>query len=156
MSNLLKVWTPDDVQNSQDQAKAFCEYAQQVAGIAWPTGADIAIVRKKAKTFFEHYPHTDWRTLCRVVQWCKARRRRPPRIWMVLDKFRDAHTAGFLPELDSQEQIEQHIECGIADALASETREGWRRRLIMARGPQQKRSVLSEWQSSSQALSNSR
>ena len=155
MSMLLKNWTPDEVQNADDQAKAFCNYLQQAVGVPMPTGNDIALVRKKAKDFFDAYPHTDWRTLCRVGLWCRARKRRPPRPWMVIDKYRDAWAAGYIPELNQTDRVEDVIEEGITKALQVEQREGWRRRLLMARGAESRRKVFTEWESEQLASSSS-
>lgn len=152
MTMLLKTWTPDDVQRAADPSKAFCEYVQQIIGVPYPTGKDIAVVRKKAKDFFGQYPHCDWRTLCRVAQWCKSRKKRPARTYTVIEMFRDAWAAGYLPELN-RDRREADVEAGIAEALAVEDREGWRRRLVMARSPEIRRRVYFEWRSDRQSLS---
>lgn len=146
MSSILKTWTPEDVAHADDPYKAFCSYVQQSVGIPYPTGKDIAIVRKKAKDFFEMYPAADWFTLCRIAQWAKSRKKRPPRIWMLIDKHRDAWAAGVIPEISYNAVPEDiDVEAGIAKALDQETRPGWRRRLTMARGPEFRKGVLLEW-----------
>jgi len=152
----LKTWTPDEVQSADDKAKAFCEYLQQAVGIPLPTGKDIALVRRKAKDFFNEYPHTDWRTLCRVGNYCRQRKKRLPRSWMVIDKYREAWSAGFLPELNQTERREEDVERAIAAALEHEQREGWRRRLLMARTAETRRKALGEWESEQLASSSSR
>lgn len=145
MSLTLKTWTPDDVQAHEDQAVAFSEYAQQTLGVPWPTIKDQMILRKKAKEFFKHYPHTDWRTLCRVVQWAANRKKRYAHVWAIVDAFRYAYKDGALPELDPQNQTNQPVEDQIYEALQHETDEVWRRRLMLAQGVTQQKEVLREW-----------
>jgi len=141
----LKTWTPDAVQADDDQPKAFAEYAQQTLGVPWPTLKDLILLRKKANEFFEHYPHTDWRTLCRVVDWAANRKKRYSRVWMLVDDFRKAWAAGALPELDPNRQTNATVEEQIFEALETETDESWRRRLLLAQGARQQEEVLALW-----------
>lgn len=142
----LERWTPEKVAAAPDPALAFSEYVQQTLGTPWPTMKDQAILRKRCNEFFEHYPRASWFTLCRVVVWCKRSRkyRRPTRVWVVVDAFRDAWSAGALPELDitvSDEELEDRI----TEALAVEERDSWRRRLIGAVGVEARRRAYEEW-----------
>lgn len=141
----LTVWTPEKVQEAKDKPKAYAEYCQQIIGTPWPTIKDMAILRKKIKEFFSHYPQCDYRSLCRIAQWARARKRRPNRTWMVVALFRDAWRDGYLPELDPAERREENIEQAIADALDEENREEWRRRLLGARGVEARREAYNEW-----------
>jgi hypothetical protein len=104
----------------------------------------MAILRKKCKEFFEHYPQADWRTLCKVVQWAKEHRKRFTRVWGVVGCFRNAWTAGCLPELDVPES-DPHLEMEISRALEGEERDSWRRRLLGAQGYEARREALEEW-----------
>lgn len=144
---ILKTWTPDDVQHAPDPAHAFAEYVQQTLGVPWPTVKDMAILRKKCREFFEHYPQVDWRTLCRVVVYMRNRKRRVPRMWMVVDEFRKAYTAGQLPELDPHRRDDEAITARINEALAVEDDEIWRRRLVLAEGAVHQQEVFQQWQS---------
>lgn len=145
----LHVWTPSDVQNAADPAKAFADYCQQTMGVPWPTIGDLKILRKKANEFFEHYPQADWTTLCRVAQWCRSRKRRCSRVWLVVDEFRNAWAKGGLPELDPRDNADERVEEGIERALEAEERPEWRRRLIAARGVDARREAYQEWLASS-------
>jgi hypothetical protein len=93
----LTTWTPEKVQAAQDKPRAFAEYCQQTIGTPWPTLKDMTILRKKIKEFFEHYPRCDYRSLCRVANWCRARKRRPTRAWLVIESFRDAWRTATCP-----------------------------------------------------------
>lgn len=155
MHAMLKTWTPDDVQKADDKVKAYCNYVQQIIGVPYPTGKDIAIVRRKAKDFFKLYPQADWYTLCRVAHWCKARKRRPAYIHNVIDSYRFAWSAGYIPELSSADRKDENVEQQIALALQVERRDGWRRRLILSSGPEQRKKVLDEWRQDTQMSSSS-
>jgi hypothetical protein len=141
----LTTWTPEKVQAAQDKPRAFAEYCQQTIGTPWPTLKDMTILRKKIKEFFEHYPRCDYRSLCRVANWCRARKRRPTRAWLVIESFRDAWRDGYLPELDPAERREENIEEAITFALDEEHRPEWRRRLMAARGVEARREAYQEW-----------
>lgn len=146
MSTWLTVWTPALVEDAKDKPKAFAEYTQQVMGVPYPTIKDMTILRKKAKEFFKNCPNATWGTLCRVVQWAKARKRRPSRVWMLVDMFREAWSAGYLPELDRAARVDDNVEAGIERALEQEDRPEWRARLLGARGVTARREALTEWQ----------
>lgn len=143
--HVLRTWTPEMVNNDPDPTRAFAEYCQQTLGVPWPTKKDMIILRKKCKDFFALYPHTDWRTLCRVVVFLRARKRRPSRVWMVVDEFRKAWAAGQIPELNENRGTNEHVEANIAHALETETDPVWRRRLMLAQGPIARREVYREW-----------
>lgn len=145
MVDLLRTWTPDAVQNADDQAKAFAEYAQQTLGVPWPTLKDLVMLRKKAKDFFVHYPDADWRTLCRVVVWAANRKKRYARVWMLVDDFRKAWATGALPELDPHTRTDVDVEAEIHAALAKEQDQTWRRRLGLAQGSERQKEVLAAW-----------
>lgn len=146
MTEWLKTWTPDEVVNAKDKPLAFAQYVQQSLGVPWPTLSDQMILRRRIKEFFKATPDADYYTLCRTAQWARSRRRRPPRIWMVVDMVRDAWAAGALPELDPATREDRQLEEAIAKALRVEKREGWRRRLIGAQGLDARRAAYRAWQ----------
>lgn len=146
MTSWLTVWTPDLVADADDPPKAYAEYVQQTVGIPYPTIKDMTILRRKAKDFFAKVPNTDWKTLCRIAQWARAKKRRPPRVFMLVDMFREAWSAGYLPELDRADRVDETVEDGIERALRTETRPEWRARLMGARGVTARREALAEWQ----------
>lgn len=143
----LTRWSPELVQQAEDPALAFAEYVQQTTGCPWPTVRDKAILRRKCKDFFTQYPHASWLTLCRVVDWVKGQRKRHARVWLYVDRYRDCWAAGMLPELD-EGYINTDLEVAIQAALETETREGWRARLIGTTGPESRKKVYEEWLSS--------
>lgn len=153
--SFLEVWTPQKVNDDVDPPLAFAKYIHQTLGTPWHTQKDLAALRKKTKEFFERYPPdqypgVSWYTLCRLVLWCKggsykARNwRRPGRIHFVMDAFRDAWSAGALPELDAPKE-DRELEALINEALATETRESWRTRLVGALGVDARRKAYDEW-----------
>jgi hypothetical protein len=156
MSNWLKVWTPEDVQaqrTHKDHMVAFANYVQQQLGSPYPTNGDFAILRGKAKQIFDQFPHADWRTLCKIVRYCKSKKKRPPRAWMVLDQYREAWSAGFAPELDFNFVAPDiDLDAELAGVLLQEEHPSWRRRLVMAQGLEAKKGVLSAWQKERQPL----
>lgn len=152
MSDWLRTWTPADVAAQKTVAQksiAYANYMQQKLGVPYPTVKDMIVLRKKIKALFEQYPNADWKTLCKIVDYCKSVRYRPNRAWAVLDKHREAWAAGFVPEMDfNYKPPEPAIDDRITDALAAEKRPGWRRRLLMAQTPEQKKGVLEQWRAS--------
>lgn len=134
-----RVTRPDQV----DDPLTFAAYAQRVIGTPWPTIKDQMILRRRIKQFFTQFPQADYRTLVSVVHYCRARKRRPMHAWTVIDRFRDAWAAGWVPELDRlPEDLE--VDREVERALEIETDPEWRRRLIGARG-QGREEVLQQW-----------
>lgn len=143
--NWLENWTPDKVANANDPVLAFAAYASQVLGVPFATVKDQQVLRKRIKELFAHYPRADFYTLCRVVQFAKSKRKRFPRVYMVVDEFRQAYKAGVLPELDP-DHPDPRVEDKITKILEFETDENWRARLILAAGNEARRAVVIEWQ----------
>jgi hypothetical protein len=139
------VWTPAKVANAPDPVAAWCEYTQQVIGVPWPTIQDLTTVRKHINELFDHYPQADFYTLCRLTQWCKARKRRFTRMPFVVLEFREAWARGGLPELDPRTEDER-LELRIRAALAIEQRDSWRHRLLTTVGNDLRRATLAEWE----------
>jgi len=147
----MTVWTPERVamaaDGTKDGPRAFADYCQQTLGIPWPTVSDLATLRKEIDKFFDHYPQADYYTLCRLAVWCRGRKKRFERVWMVVMAFREAWVAGALPELDPS-RVDNEVEGLIKLALESEQRPSWRNRLLGAAGVDARRQALSEWQES--------
>jgi hypothetical protein len=133
------------VVNAPDPVVAFAEYVQQKLGVPWPTAKDMNILRSKIKEFFGHYPKLTYFTLCRIVEWARARHRRYDRVWKVIDAFRYAWKDGALPELDP-DRAETTVEERITAALTVETNPMWRRCLIGAAGVEARRRIIDEWE----------
>lgn len=144
MTGWLEVWTPEKVASADDPVMAFANYAQQTLGVPWPTQKDLATTRKKVKEFFKNYPQADWHTLCRVVAWARSRKKRPSRVYLVIELFRDAWSNGALPELDPDNRVDPEVEVAIAQALEVETDAWWCGRLSMCKG-EARVAALQEW-----------
>ena len=151
MTTWLKTWTPADVHSPDD----FAQYCQQFLGCPWPTYKDKAILSKKIKDLFKMYPQLDYYSLCRIAAWMKSKKKRPARVWMVVESFRDAWSAGALPELDPAERKDKTLEQKIEDALQTEDDPEWRRRLLGSRGDARKE-VYEQWVIGSLTSSSSR
>lgn len=139
----LQRWTPQLVAEAADPNLAFANFVQQTLGVPWPTLKDQKILRARTAEFFEHYPQATWFTLCRVVTWLSAHRQRVPRVWMVVDKFRDCWVDGMLPELDPT-QGDTELDAAIEAALQEEDDPSWRRRLMMTEGAS-RQAAYDEW-----------
>jgi hypothetical protein len=144
----LKQWTPEAVANSNDPAVALCTYMQQVLGIGFAPVKDIAIVRKHVEELFDHYPQASYYTMCRVVQWYKANRRRYSRrlsrAYQIALLWRDALADGALPELTNPVQ---EFEARIRQILATETDPTWRERFLGCRPDDNaRRFLIEEWE----------
>lgn len=138
-------WTPDLVARAPDPVLAWSEYVQQVLGVPFPTVQDQKILRKQVRELFDRYPRADWYTMCRLVQWCKNRKKRDARVWLVLARFRAAWVAGALPELDPT-MTDSTVEARIVGALEAERDPIWRRRLLGCVGPQARRATIDAWE----------
>lgn len=133
---------PTDVHD----AMSFAAYAQQKLGTPYPTGKSIAMLKKSLNEFFEHYPQADYLTMCRVVEWARAKKKRYPHANQLVYAFRYAYADGYLPELDpNTEVVDEDLEAQIEAALRDERDEGWRHRLITAAGPTARREVFEAW-----------
>lgn len=152
MTLWLKAWTPEDVAEAKDQPRAFAEYCHQVIGVPFPGVKDMTILRRRCNEFFAANRGASWYTLCRVAQWCRSHKRRPPRAWMVVDEFRFAWRDGYLPEFDPT-GTDPGVEKEIARILKSETRDGWRQRLICAQGVEARGKAVREWHEERQSRS---
>lgn len=129
-----------------NDAKTFARYCQQEVGIPYATQANMVILRRHIKGFFEHYPQADYRTLCKLIDWAKARNKRFTAPHILVTAFRSAWKDGFLPELDPKRQnIDEQLEEKINKALEIETLPFWRMRLFGATGIEARRNVYTDW-----------
>lgn len=131
--------------NDVHDPETFAKYIQQTLGCPWPRAKDMVVLRKKIKDFFERYPHCDYDTLCKVVNWCKGRKRRFAHVYSVVDQFRYAYQAGYLPEVDESVRLDSQVEEGIREALSMETDDTWRTRLMCSEGSTLRKEVLVNW-----------
>lgn len=146
------VITPEDVASAKsyaEQLRIFARYCQQVVGTPLPPSRQAwAALGQRVKAFFIEYPQADWYTLCRIAQWCRNRKLRIRTTTGLIGCFRSAWADGALPELDPQ-NLDLDLEREIERALSEESREEWRRRLIVARGTKARRAALEEWKAAS-------
>jgi hypothetical protein len=124
--------------------ETFAEYAQQQTGVPYPTGKGIAALRKAVKDFFDMYPHTDWMTLVRIVEWVKFKRKRyatPDR--MLRGAFRMAFEDGWIPEIIPDPDID--IDSKIRQAMEQETDPAWHKLFMNAHTSKGKHEVYESW-----------
>lgn len=117
--------------------ESFCSYARQVAGVPYPTKANLGAARKEMKQLFEMYPKLTWKAMCQVVLWAKIKKKRYAHIVQLIRSYRWAYQDGFLPELDAVNEDDE-LTINIESALERETDPEWRRRLSVSRGPGRK------------------
>lgn len=142
MSRLLKTWRAEDVTD----VHSFAEYCEQRLGCPWPTYKDKILLQKKCNDLFKRYPdRVTWQTMVRVANWMRSRKWRPARVWMVAEAFREAWSAGALPELDPRHDTDETLERQIQEALKEETRMDWRRMLLGSSGLHARREVYECW-----------
>ena len=137
--------TPHEVVSAKDHASAFAVYCQQEIGCPLVTKQNLMVLRKQAKLLFEKNPQADWMTLCRVVDWCKARKKRPTHPHVVVSLLPYAWKDGYLPELDPSSE-DPAVEERILQALRCEVRDEWMRRLTLAKGRAARREAVEEWE----------
>ncbi len=128
-------------------AKSFAAYCQQEIGTPYPTTKSIAALRRNIKGLFTQYPQANYTTLCKIVDWAKARDKRVANSHNLVMMFRYAWKDGFLPELTPGKQtVDVDLETKITKALESETLPFWRQRLEGAEGVKARTLVFSSWE----------
>lgn len=127
------VITIDEVKDIQ----TFSDYARQTSGVPYPSKMILNTAKKEAELLFQQYPNLTWKSLCQIVLWSKAKRRRHEHVLALLRSYRWAYKDGFLPELDETEDT--RLDDLIEKALAVESDPEWRRRLLESKGPARKR-----------------
>lgn len=139
----LTTWTPEKVADAPDPIVALGSYAAQILGIGFPTLSDINGMRRIANEIVDLYPAATTNTLCRVVQYVKAKKRRPSKGSQVLNMWREAMAAGYLTELDGNN--DQGLLDTIYRILETETDERWRARLLCCVDNDSRRLAISDW-----------
>jgi hypothetical protein len=139
----LTTWTPEKVIAAPDPVIGLANYIEQILGVGFPTKKDLLILRVRINEIFAHYPNADYRTMCRIVQFNKRKKRKFARVYTVIDSFREAKMAGWLPELtrptgDCKERI--------ARILETETDPDWRARFLTCPDDDSRRFVLNEYE----------
>lgn len=129
-------------------AETFAAYCQQRLGIPQPSYKNMNALRRSANQFFKENPKASWQTMVRVADWCCNNRRRYEEAFGLFHAVRFAWKAGYLPELDPVQEVDENLEARISAALAVETDDDWRRRLLVSSG-QMRGLVYDAWQRSS-------
>ncbi len=140
-SDHLRRLTPQDVTD----ADKLAEYTRQQLGCPSVSVMEKNKLKTMTRKFFEEHPHVDWMTLVRTVQYCKAKRRRIPYVWSIVDQVRWAWSDGFLPELDAKINAPTRLDEQIARVLLNEERPGWRYRLLTTVGDENRQALLDAW-----------
>src|SRR5690606_16911809 len=137
-------------------ANSFAQYCQQETGIPLLRGRKIIALRKEIKIFFDTYPHATYFTLCRLVDWAKAKKKRYADASNLLSKgFRLAWVDGYLPELDPNYMpIDTDLEEKIEKAIAVETNQIWLRKLVIAKGGSSAQEVYESWRNYRSKIEN--
>lgn len=139
-----RTFTPVDVAEADDPFEIYAHYVRQNVGTPGASKKDLAVLRKKVKQLFEQEPRLDWYSMCRVAQWARAKKRRPPHVHLMADYVKYAWADKYLPELDPDHE-DDSLEQKIERALNVEEDAWWRRRLIMTKGVQARTDVYREW-----------
>ena len=143
----LTNWTPEKVAEAPDPIIALSAYIEQALGVAFPTKKDITILRKRVYEILDRYPRADFYTLCKVVAFNRQRRRRFARVYTVVDSFREAMAAGWLPELTVETCLKERVQ----EILTHETDPDWRARLISCPDDEARQVIINEWEQRAKA-----
>jgi len=144
----LKDLKADDV-NTPEMLARFC---QQQTGIPYPTGKQIALLKKAIKGFFAAYPDASYSSLTNLVMWSKIRDRRYAHVAnLVNGGVRYAYMEGFLPELDPRRKND-NIDRLIDEALQVEKDPQTRAVLLNAWTETSKKQIYEDWLSTQKEL----
>lgn len=142
-TNFLGYMSPAEVTNNRN----FASYCQQELGIPYPSVPNLAKLGKNIKQIFAAYPDANFFTLCRIVDWAKARNKRYAHPHILVMQLRYAWADGYLPELNPKKQtVDVSLEERITAALANETHPFWRERLMGAEGVKARSKIFQAWQ----------
>lgn len=83
-----------------DDAESFALYVRQKLGTPYPTQQQLIVLRRQLRQFFEQYPDLGFDVLLKVVDWSRAKRKRPAHAYTLLSYVRYAWSDGALPDLD--------------------------------------------------------
>lgn len=136
-------WTPEMVVAAPDPVIGLANYIEQILGVGFPTKNDLLILRRRVNEIFEHYPKANYQTMCRIVQYNKQIKRKFARVYTVIDSFREAKAAGWLPELTSPH--DEDLRDRILKILLVETDREWRARFLACPDDEARRFVLAEY-----------
>jgi hypothetical protein len=114
-------------------------------GTPYPTGKQMAILKRQLKDLFANNKNASYATLVRTVEWCKARKKRPPHSYTLIAWIRYAWADGYLPELDAKAPVDEPLESLITEALEIEADQQWRYKLIGAQGIEARRKIFESW-----------
>jgi len=98
--NPLHIVTRQEV----DSPESFAMFVQQKLGTPYPTMKEMNILRKYLKEFFTTYPDLNYSVLVKIVDWCKAKKRRPAHSYQVITYLRYAWRDGAIPDLDPDQR----------------------------------------------------
>lgn len=94
-------WVDPLKPESVKDAKSLIAYAKQETGIPGPMSKQMPALAVAIRDFFDGYPNADWNSLVKVVEWAKKNKvRYATTVTLVTKGYRQAWSAGFLPELD--------------------------------------------------------
>lgn len=141
MANFFGTISRDEV----DSPEVFASYCQQALGTPYPSGKQIATLRRNIKEFFKQNPQASYGTLVRTIDWLRSRRKRVPHCYSVINSVRFAWRDGYLPELDPVETKDESFEDLITEALKVEQDPWWRDRLTGGLTPKAKLEIYQSW-----------
>lgn len=136
-------WTVDKVLAAPDPLIGFANYMEQILGVGFPTVKDLTILRKRVHEIFDRYPKADFRTMCRLVQYNKNKKKKFTKVYAVTGSFRDAMAAGWLPELTNEN--DENLREDVLRILKTETDPDWRGRLLACPDDDSRRFVITEY-----------
>ena len=143
MANFFGTLTRDEV----NSAETFAQYCQQRLGTPYPTGKQIAMLKRGIRIFFEQNPQASYGTLVWSIDGCKNRRKRAPHALGVISSVRFAFRDGYLPELNPNSEEEEHAptEDLIRAAVAIETDPWWKDRLQGGKTAKARYEIYESW-----------
>lgn len=141
MADFFGKLSRDDVNSPED----YATYCQQVLGTPYPSGKQLATLRRNLKEFFKNNPQATYGTLLRTIDWCRNRKRRPAHCYAVIPLVRYAWSDGYLPELDPKEEMNDDLEAMIRSALEVETDPWWRDRLTGGKTTKARQELYDSW-----------
>lgn len=142
MANFFGTLTREEV----NSAETFAQFCQQRLGTPYPTGRQIAALKRNVNVFFEQNPQANYGTLVRTVDWCKNRRKRPPHAAGVISNVRFAFRDGYLPELNpNSEEEDVTTESLIKEAVSVETDPWWKDRLLGGKTAKARYEIYESW-----------
>lgn len=116
-----------------DTPEKLARFCQEQTGIPYPSGAQIATLKKGINEFFLMYPQATYSSLTNIVLWAKANNKRYSQTaTLIKGGLRFAFVDGYLPEIDpkySQKTLDEQL----TDAINVE------------KDPQKKMMLINSW-----------